>query len=128
MMEQITKLMSMVDNKFLLFSGSDEINIPIMSVGGCGAISVLANIAPKATHDMLACYSKGDIKKARKLQFEYFDLIKVLFIESNPIPVKSALGLMKMIEPGLRLPLCSMTDTNLGKLKTVLAKYQLLNK
>ena len=126
MMEQITKLMSLVDSKFLLFSGSDEINIPIMSVGGVGAISVLANVAPKATHDMLDSFLKGDIKKARKLQLEYFDLIKALFIESNPIPVKTALGMMGLIEPNLRLPLCPMSENDQAKLKDALKRYGLI--
>jgi 4-hydroxy-tetrahydrodipicolinate synthase len=125
-MDQIVQLMSLVDRKFLLFSGSDEINLPILAIGGVGAISVVANIIPKPMHDMVDSYLKGNLEKSRKLQLDYYKLIKALFIETNPIPVKTALGLMKLIEPYLRMPLCAMSENNSLKLKAVLEKYGLL--
>ena len=125
-LDQITKMMSLVDNKFLLLSGSDEVTVPVLSVGGRGVVSVVANIVPGQMHDMAKSYLKGDTAKARKLQVYLYDLIKALFIETNPIPVKTSLGLMKLIEPNLRLPLCPMQTENLNALKKVLKKYKLI--
>jgi len=125
-LDQITKIMSLVDDKFLLFSGSDETNLPILSVGGTGAISVLANIMPKESHDLVANFLEGNLAEARRLQLYLYDIIKALFIETNPIPVKTALGLMKMTTPNMRLPLCNMSAANLDKLKIILKKYKLI--
>lgn len=125
-LDQITQLMSLVDSKFLLFSGSDELTVPILSVGGCGVISVVANIAPKETHNMVSEYLAGHHEKARKIQLELYALIKALFIETNPIPVKTALGLMGMIDPVLRLPLCDLSDANLDTFKKTLKQYELI--
>ena len=104
--------MSLVDRKFVLLSGSDEITLPILSVGGVGVISVLANIMPKETHSLVESFLKGNLEKAKKLQLELYPLIKALFIETNPIPVKTALGAMGLIDPILRLPLCKMRKEN----------------
>ena len=125
-LDQITNLMTLVDDKFLLFSGSDELNLPILALGGAGAVSVVANILPKQNHDLVASYLKGDLNQARSLQFQIYEMIKILFIETNPIPVKTSLGLMGLLEPNMRLPLCKMSDTNLAKLKEVLKKYKLI--
>ena len=125
-LDQITKIMTLVDDKFLLFSGSDEVNLPILSIGGVGVVSVAANIMPKETHDLVTNFLEGNLAKAKHLQLYLYDMIKALFIETNPIPVKTALGLMKMIEPNMRLPLCKMSAANLDKLKTVLKKYKLI--
>jgi len=125
-LDQITKIMSLVDDKFLLFSGSDETNLPILSVGGTGAISVVANIMPKESHDLVANFLEGNLAEARRLQLYLYDIIKALFIETNPIPVKTALGLMKMTTPNMRLPLCNMSAANLDKLKIILKKYKLI--
>ncbi len=125
-LDQITKLMTLVDDKFLLFSGSDELTLPILSLGGAGAVSVIANILPKQNHDLIASYLKGDLNQARELQLQMYEMIKALFIETNPIPVKTSLGLMGLIEPNMRLPLYEMSEDNLVKLKEVLKKYKLI--
>jgi len=125
-LDQITKIMTLVDDKFLLFSGSDEVNLPILSIGGSGVVSVVANIMPKETHDLAAAFLEGNLAEAKRLQLYLYDIIKALFIETNPIPVKISLGLMKMIEPNMRLPLCEMSAANLDKLKTILKKYKLI--
>lgn len=125
-LDQITKIMTLVDDKFLLFSGSDEINLPILSIGGTGAISVVANILPKETHDLVTNFLEGNLAEAKRLQLYLYGIIKTLFIETNPIPVKTALGLMKMIVPNMRLPLCKMSAANLDKLKIILKKYKLI--
>ncbi|HDN86575.1 MAG: 4-hydroxy-tetrahydrodipicolinate synthase [Candidatus Omnitrophota bacterium] len=126
-LDQITKLMSLVDRKFLLLSGSDELTLPIMSVGGKGVISVLANIMPKETHSLVESFLKGNLEKAKKLQLELYPLIKALFIETNPIPVKTALGAMGLIDPILRLPLCKMRKENEEKLINILKNYNLIS-
>lgn len=125
-LDQITKIMTLVDDKFLLLSGSDEINLPILSIGGTGAVSVVANILPQETHDLITNFLEGNLAEAKRLQLYLYDIIKVLFIETNPIPVKTALGLMKMIVPNMRLPLCEMSAANLDKLKIILKKYKLI--
>ena len=109
-----------------MYSGNDDLNVPIMSIGGKGCISVLANVMPKETHDMCAKYLEGDVKGALKLQLDLLDLIKTLFIEVNPIPAKTALNLMGMNAGVLRLPLCDMNEGNLAVLKNVLAKHGLI--
>lgn len=126
-LDQITKIMTLVDDEFLLFSGSDEIILPILSVGGAGVISVVANIMPKETRKLVASFMEGDIEEAKRLQLYLYDIIKILFIETNPIPVKTALGLMGLMEPHLRLPLCKMSETNLEKLASVLKRYKLIS-
>ncbi len=125
-LEQVVKLMSEVDGKFLLFSGDDALTLPILSLGGKGVISVVANVEPEKTHMLVDHFAEGNIVQARKLQLYLNDLIKAMFIETNPIPVKTALGLMGMIEPVLRLPLCAMHSANLLKLKETLRNYKLV--
>jgi 4-hydroxy-tetrahydrodipicolinate synthase len=126
-LDQITKIMTLVDKNFLLFSGGDEVNLPVLAVGGCGAISVVANIMPKETHDLVSSFLSGDYKEARRLQLYLYNIIKILFVETNPTPVKTSLGLMGMIEPNMRLPLCAMSEDNLKALKIVLKKYELIS-
>ncbi|MCD6539415.1 MAG: 4-hydroxy-tetrahydrodipicolinate synthase [Candidatus Omnitrophica bacterium] len=125
-LDQITKLQSLVDRKFVLLSGSDEITLPILSVGGVGVISVLANIMPRQTHNLVESFLRGNLKKARALQLYLYKIIKMLFIETNPIPVKTALGLMGLIKPFLRLPLYRMSKENEAKLKAILKEYRLI--
>ena len=109
-----------------IYSGNDDLNVPIMSIGGKGCISVLANVMPEETHDMCAKYLDGDVAGALKLQLELLDLIKALFIEVNPIPTKAALKLMGYNVGKLRLPLCDITEGNLAVLKQILTKHGLI--
>ncbi len=125
-LDQITRLMNLVDRKFILLSGSDEITLPILSVGGRGVVSVVANIMPQQTHDLVKSFLQEKLDKARKLQLYLYPLIKSLFIETNPIPVKTSLALMGLISPYLRLPLCKMQQDNLKKLKKILKEYKLV--
>lgn len=126
-LDQITQIMTLVDDKFLLFSGSDEINLPILSVGGVGVISVVANLAPKETHELAISFLEGRHQDSKKMQIYLYDLIKALFMETNPIPTKTALSLMGLIDLNFRLPLCKMSEDNLAKLKAVLKKYKLIS-
>ena len=125
-LDQITRMMTLVDRRFVLYSGSDEINLPILSVGGRGAISVIANIVPKQTKMLIDSFMKGNLERARKMQIYLYDLVKAMFIETNPIPVKTSLSLMKITGNRMRLPLCQMSDANLKRLISVLKRYQLI--
>jgi 4-hydroxy-tetrahydrodipicolinate synthase len=118
--------MSLVDKKFTLLSGNDEIVIPLMSIGGKGVVSVVANILPKQTHNMVDSFLKGNTKKAADMQLKLLELINTLFIETNPIPVKTAMKLMGLIQANMRLPLVKMNKSNLNQLKTVLKKYSII--
>ncbi len=125
-LSQMAKLMTLVDNKFCLLSGDDAITLPILSIGGRGVISVVANIMPEKTHLLVRNFLDGNIEASRKIQLELHDLIKTLFIETNPIPVKTALNIMGIVEEVLRPPLCRMKKENLNKLKEVLVRYRLI--
>lgn len=126
-MAQVTEMMSLCGDKIDFYSGCDEINVPIMSVGGKGAISVLANVAPLKTHMMMQYALDGDYKNAAKLQLEAFDLIQSLFCEVNPIPVKEALNMMGFNGGMLRLPLCEMLPENKERLRRSLQNYGILD-
>ena len=109
-----------------IYSGNDDMIVPVMSLGGKGVISVLANVMPRQTHDMCMAYLNGENEKATKLQLELLDLVDNLFIEVNPIPVKTALNLMGKNVGNLRLPLCEMEDKNLASLKACMQKHGLI--
>jgi 4-hydroxy-tetrahydrodipicolinate synthase len=125
-LDQITKIMTLVDRKFILLSGSDEVILPILSIGGRGVISVLANVMPKETHNLVSSFLESNYEKAKKLQLYLYNIIKALFMETNPIPVKTALGLMGLIEPNLRLPLYRMSEANTTRLRNILKTYKLV--
>lgn len=112
----ITETMSLVQGKLDLYSGNDDQIVPLLAVGGIGVISVLSNVAPRATHDMVAKFMEGDVKGACELQLKYRDLVKWLFCEVNPIPVKAAVEAMGFCENYLRSPLYPMEDANREKL------------
>jgi len=103
-----------------IYSGNDDMVVPLLSLGGKGVISVLSNIAPKQTHDLCQKYFDGDVKGSLKLQMEYLELIHALFCEVNPIPVKTAMNLMGFDAGKLRLPLCEMDEANLARLKSAM--------
>ncbi len=109
-----------------VYSGNDDVIVPMMSVGSRGVISVLSNIMPKETHDMCALCEKGDFKQAGKMQTDFLPLIRALFCEVNPIPVKTAMNLMGFKAGVLRLPLFEMEDKNLERLKTEMKKLNLI--
>ncbi len=123
---QVAKLMSLADGCIDLYSGNDDQIIPIMSLGGSGVISVLSNVAPQQTHDIVAKYLEGDVTTAAKLQLDAIELIDALFCEVNPIPVKHAVNLMGMEVGPLRRPLSPMEPQNLEKLKTAMKNYGIL--
>ncbi|MBQ2613855.1 MAG: 4-hydroxy-tetrahydrodipicolinate synthase [Clostridia bacterium] len=109
-----------------IYAGNDDIIVPIMSLGGKGVISVVANIMPKETHDICALFEEGKIAESRNLFLKILDLVHALFIEVNPIPIKTAMNLMGFEMGKLRMPLCDMTEENLEKLKNTLKAHNLL--
>ncbi len=123
---QVAALMSMMDGKIDLYSGNDDQIVPIMSLGGKGVISVLSNVAPRQTHEIVADYLAGDVKSSCRKQLEAIELIKALFCEVNPIPVKHAMNLMGLDVGPLRMPLSPMEPANLERLKTAMTNYGLL--
>jgi 4-hydroxy-tetrahydrodipicolinate synthase len=125
-LSQVAEIMGLMDGKIDLYSGNDDQIVPTMALGGIGIISVLSNIAPKQTHDIAAKYLEGDIEGSRKLQLTYFPLIKALFSEVNPIPIKKAMQLMGMDSGVLRLPLTEMEPAHAEALAEELKKVGLL--
>lgn len=125
-MSLVSKFSKLIDDNFTIYSGNDDINVPLMSLGGGGVISVLANILPGVSHEMAAAALDGDFKKARELQIKYMDLINALFIETNPIPVKEAMNMLGLEAGGYRLPLYPMEEKNRAVLKGELEKLGLL--
>ena len=125
-MSLVCKFSKLIDDNFTVYSGNDDINVPVMSMGGGGIISVLANILPREAHEMAMAYLNGDVKKARDMQIKYTDLISALFIETNPIPVKEAMNMMGLNAGGYRLPLYPMAEENREVLRKELDKLGLL--
>ena len=113
---QAAKIMQLTDGKIDLYSGNDDMVVPILSLGGVGVISVLSNVAPKDTHDMVYKFLEGDIAGSRELQLKYLPLVNALFCEVNPIPVKKAVNLMGFEVGGLRMPLTEMEPANAERL------------
>lgn len=125
-LSQVAQIAALCGDDIDIYSGNDDQIIPVMSLGGKGVISVLANVAPKNTHDMIMKYLDGDIHGAKKLQLEAIDLVNNLFSEVNPIPVKAALNMMGMNAGVYREPLVEMEDANYEKLKKSMQNYGLI--
>lgn len=109
-----------------IYSGNDDMIVPIMSLGGKGVISVLSNILPKETHQMCQYCLDNNFAEAMKLQLDYLELINTLFIEVNPIPVKAAMNMMGLPAGPCRMPLCDMTDEHMAAMRSALEAKGLL--
>ncbi len=125
-LRQICEIIYLCGEKCSVFSGDDFTNYPILAMGGRGVISVTANIVPDKIAAMWDAFESGDHTKAREIHYQLLSLNNAMFLETNPIPVKTALGLMGKISPEMRLPLSPMSHNNLEKLKKVMAKYKLI--
>ncbi len=125
-LDQITEIVMNTSENFSVMSGEDSLNLPIMSCGANGAISVTANIFPKEVHDLIYLASNGNFNSALSYHQYLYKMNKILFIETNPIPVKESLAMMKKINREFRPPMCEMTDDNLKKLENVLKEYKLI--
>ena len=123
---QIVKLMKLAGDDIELYSGNDDQVVPLLSLGGLGVISVVANVAPKAMHDMCAKYFAGDIQGAAKIQLDTLDLFDNLFSEVNPIPVKKAVSMMGFEAGPLRMPLTEMSPDKAEKLAQAMRDFGII--
>lgn len=122
---EVAEVMSLAKKRGVqvdLYSGNDDQIVPVVSLGGKGVISVLSNILPQETHDMVASFLDGDAVRSMELQLKYFDLIKALFCEVNPIPAKKAMNLMGMEVGSLRAPLTEMEEEHAERLAEEMTK------
>jgi 4-hydroxy-tetrahydrodipicolinate synthase len=125
-MRQVSEVIRLCGNRMTVLSGDDFTTLPLMALGGKGVISVSANVAPKLMAQMCSLWEQGRFDEARKVHFRLEPLNASMFIETNPIPVKTALALMGKINEEFRLPLCEMAPANREKLKKVLQDMKLI--
>ena len=123
---QVAELAALADGCIDIYSGNDDQVVPLLSLGGVGVISVLSNVMPKLTHDMVMSYLNGDVKLSRQLQLSVMILNKALFCEVNPIPVKEALNMMGWNAGAVRSPLCEMEPQQKELLRKELAAMKLI--
>ena len=123
-LDQVSQILSLCDINVL--SGDDSLTLPMMAIGATGVVSVVANIIPKEVHDMVFNFLEGNTEKAKRLHYSIMPLCKAMFIETNPIPVKTSMKVMKRLNGQMRLPLCGMMKDNEAKLKKALKAYGLI--
>ncbi|HMS83023.1 MAG TPA: 4-hydroxy-tetrahydrodipicolinate synthase [Nitrospira sp.] len=124
--QQASDLVQMCGDRLTVLAGDDALTLPMMALGGKGVITVTANIVPNEMAGLVKAFTEGKIAEARRIHFKLSPLFAALFFETNPIPVKTALGLMGKIDPELRLPLCSMEQDTREKLIRVLKDASLI--
>src|SRR5262245_19979383 len=115
--DQASEVIAALGPSFDVLSGDDSLTLPLMAVGAKGVISVVANILPKETAELCAAFRKGDVKRAQEIHWRMFPLVKALFIETNPIPIKTAMYWLDMCSKEMRLPLVPMEKANEDKLE-----------
>lgn len=120
---QVAKLMNLCGDEIELYSGNDDQIVPLMSLGALGVISVLSNVAPEETHDIVEMYLDGDVRGSMELQLKAIPLVDQLFCEVNPIPVKAAMNMMGFEVGSLRMPLVEMEEAHKENLKTAMKDF-----
>jgi 4-hydroxy-tetrahydrodipicolinate synthase len=125
-LDQMSQVMGACGPDFIMLSGDDNLTLPLMSVGGRGVISVIANIVPRDVADLTRAALDDDWKRARELHYRLYPLAKAAFLETNPIPIKEAMAMAGMIEPEFRLPMCRMGDANRERLRAIVNAYGLV--
>ena len=125
-MKQVSEVIRLCGDRISVLSGDDFTTLTLMALGGKGVISVVANVVPRDVSSMCSAWEKGDIEEARRLHFKLEPLNQAMFIETNPIPVKTALSMMGRIQEEFRLPLCPMSEANREKLKEILINQGVL--
>jgi 4-hydroxy-tetrahydrodipicolinate synthase len=125
-LNQVGEVVNLCGEDFTVYSGEDALIVPLLSLGGKGVISVMANIIPEDTHNIVMSYLNGDVETARRIQLKTLNLIKALFSEVSPIPVKAAMNMLGMNVGKCRLPLVDMSESNAELLKKALIEYGLL--
>ena len=124
---QVAKLASLSKGRIDIYSGNDGQIVPLLSLGGKGVISVLSNVAPRQTHDIVAEYLAGNVEKSCQLQLDAIEVVEALFCEVNPIPVKAAMNLQGKNVGTLRMPLTDMEEKNVERLATAMRKNGILD-
>jgi len=127
-MKQVSEVIRLCGDRITLISGDDFTTLTLMALGGKGVISVSANVAPRDVSDMCRAWEEGNIEEARRLHFKLEPLNQAMFIETNPVPAKTALGMIGKIQEDCRLPLCAMSDSNKERLKKILINQGFLSK
>lgn len=122
-MDQASEIIRCLGENFDLLSGDDSVTLPLLSIGGKGVISVIANIIPREVKKMIVCWEKGDVACARQVHLQIIPLIKAVFIETNPVPIKTAMGMLGMCSPDVRLPMVPLTSGNKQKLLSIIKEY-----
>ncbi|PYN81596.1 MAG: 4-hydroxy-tetrahydrodipicolinate synthase [Candidatus Rokuibacteriota bacterium] len=125
-LDQMSQVIAACGPDFSVLSGDDNITLPLLAIGGSGVVSVIANILPRETAELVHAALDGDWKRARELHYRLFPLARAAFIETNPIPIKEAMAMAGMLEPEFRLPMCRMSDGNREKLRAILKPYGLI--
>jgi 4-hydroxy-tetrahydrodipicolinate synthase len=125
-LDQMSQVIAACGPDFSVLSGDDNITLPLLAIGGSGVVSVIANILPRETADLVHAALDGDWKRARDLHYRLFPLARAAFLETNPIPIKEAMAMAGMIEAEFRLPMCRMSDANREKLRAILKSYALV--
>lgn len=123
---QVSEIIEQCPEDFVVLSGEDALTFPMLALGARGAISVTANLLPQKCAQMFASVEKNDWATARKIHYELAEINRALFLETNPVPIKSALAMVKNISPEVRLPLAPLSSDNENKLRQVLKSYKLL--
>ncbi len=122
----VQRIINACDGRLDVYSGNDDMALPVMALGGCGVVSVVSNILPGPVHTMCARVAGGDIKESARIQSSLLELIDACFCEVNPIPVKTAAHLMGLCSSEMRLPLCELDECRYKRLRSVLEKYSLI--
>jgi 4-hydroxy-tetrahydrodipicolinate synthase len=125
-LDQMSQVILACGPEFCVLSGDDNITLPLLAIGGRGVISVIANIVPRETSEMVHAALDGDWKRARELHYKLFPLARAAFLETNPIPIKEAMAMAGMLEPEFRLPMCRMGEANRTRLAGILKTYGLV--
>jgi 4-hydroxy-tetrahydrodipicolinate synthase len=125
-LDQMSQVIAACGPNFSVLSGDDNLTLALMAIGGHGVISVIANIVPRETAEMVHAALDGDFKRARELHYRLFPLARAAFMETNPIPIKEAMAMAGMLQPEFRLPMCRMSDANRETLRSILRQYALV--
>jgi len=119
-LDQVSEIINILDKDFVVLSGDDSLTLPMMSIGAKGVISVASNIIPDEISNMCRLFLEGNILEAMEIHHKFFNFIKTLFIETNPIPIKYAMHIKGFCQPDLRLPLTTLSQDNIEKLKNAM--------
>lgn len=125
-MDQVSQIIQGSPGDFSVLSGDDSLTLPMLALGGTGIVSVVGNIVPRAMSELVRSYLQGNVARARELHYQLFELCRAMFIETNPIPVKTAAEILGLCSSEMRLPMCPIADSNRQKLETVLKASSLL--